>query len=825
MKSLDEKLDVVMAGPATRTRWLTDRGLMMGGGSDGPAGIRGGYGVTAFPAPLTFAASFDPRLAARYGDLLGQEVHAWGNSTIIGPAMDMTRTWRFGRSVESYGEDPFLAAEMAGAEVAAIQKNHVITMIKHYAVYTQEQGRAGDAPQGSGPAINHILDERTLREIYLPTFEAAVKAGAGSVMCSFPRVNGTYACENPHLLGILKNEWGFDGTVGPDFPDAQRSIVAAVNAGLDVGTMLGIPAKNPPSADRDVTFAGEDLRRAVKEGKVAPARIDDMLMRRLVPAFRLGVFDVPAKRLAADITTPERRTAAADIVTSGTVLLKNADGILPFGPDVKSIALIGAQAGPTPVVTEMGSANVRLAHLQPVLPALAARAGSAVKIDYAPGTLGLQRLDLLPTSYVRAPDGAAGFRAEYFANAVMDFSGPPLTTRVEGVINVAALPGDIAGLPPFKRWSTRWTGTFTAPAAGVQHFALHGSGSGRFFVNDKLIGSWSNDDMGDVVYANVPMEMGAAARLRIEWTPRVTLRETAVEDWGNLYGPVVRLGWAAPDNRLAEAVAAARKADVAVVFVGQKVGEGMDRTHLSLDNDQDALIEAVAAANPRTVVVLNTGGAVTMPWLEKVAAVMEMWLPGDVQGPAAARLLFGDDDPGGRLPVTFPRDETQGPAQEASQYPGTIHPEGYVDETRFDEKLLIGYRWWDAKGEQPLFPFGYGLSYTRFRQQDISVNRTRNGGATVKLTVRNIGARKGTQVVQAYLGFPAAFGEPTRQLKGMARVALGAGRSAPVTITLPPSAFRYWDEKRRGWAAAHGTFTVSVGTSSRDFDFVGSVKM
>jgi beta-glucosidase len=823
--SLDEKVAAIMGGGpgggGRNAAWLQERDLEQGGGGDGPSGIRGQYGVTAFPAPLTAAAAFDPKVAAQYGNIIGEEVFAFGNNSLTGPAMDMTRTWHFGRSVESFGEDPVLAAGTVGPEIAALQSHHVMATMKHFAVYTQEQGRAGDAPLRLEPAVDEVVSERAIREIYLPAFESAVRAGGANVMCAFPRVNGVYACENAHLLGVLKNEWGFEGSVGPDFPDAQRSIIAAVNAGLDSGVMAGTPAA-PPTAGgggalaiaTDNSFNGESLKTAVAEGKVSPERIDNLLMRRLVPAFRLGVFDNPARKPGHDVSTPARRAAAADIVTAGAVLLKNRGGILPFGPSVKSIALIGDQAGAAPVVTEMGSANVHSTHLSPVLPAVRARAGK-VKVSYSRGTLGLDRLPMLPTSLVKSPDGQAGFQAEYVAGPNFDFSQKPIVSRVEPAINNTELSA-APGLPANRAWSARWSGVFTAPESGVQKFTVAGSGTARFYIDDKLIGYFANDDFADTIYANVPMTAGKSIRIRVEWTPRTTLRQVATDDMSTTLGPAVRLGWSAPDDLIAQAAAAARKADVAVVFVGQKVGEGMDRTYLHLSNDQDALIEAVAKANPRTVVVLNTGGAVTMPWLDKVAGVMEMWLPGDAQGPAAAKLLFGDAEPGGRLPVTFPRDETQGPGTTPSQYPGDLSAKKAVDTAHFDEGALIGYRYWDQHGQTPLFPFGYGLSYGRFNTKVLNVGRTADGGAEVQLSVTNVGKRAASDVVQVYLGFPAEAGEAPKQLKGYGRVVVRPQQSLPLNIPLPPSAFKYWDEKKSAWSVAGGDYTIYVARSSRD---------
>ena len=819
LKTMDDKFAFLESsgggggrGRSNQRDVMAELGLMRGGGSDGPAGVRGRPGVTAFPTPLSVAANFDPAMATRYGDLLGQEFFAAGLNTVLGPAMDITRTWHFGRSTESFGEDPFLTASTVGPEIAALQEHHVIATMKHYAAYTQEQGRVGDSPVGSRPAVNEQISERALREIYLPGFHAAVtRGGAGAVMCSFPRVNGIYACENPYTLGVLKKEWGFDGYVGPDFPDAQRSIVPAFLAGLDTGVIAP-----PPAGGRGSSFTGQkSLRQAVSDGEVPASRVDDIILRRLTPGFRIGVFDHPAKAPSGEVSTPERRAAAIDVITGGAVLLKNTNNVLPLGPAVKSVAIIGTQATEKAVVVEQGSPYVKAVHLAPVLAAIKERAGQKVRVTFAPGTLGISALPAVPAAMWKTPSGDAGVRAEYFPSPTMDFKGKPVAVRTEKTMTIDKKP-DIEGLPANLQWSVRYTGMFTPDRAGIHRFTLAGSGEARLFVANKEVAEFMRADFSDTTYANLQLAAGAPVEIRLEYTPREALGDSKRDMFDIPVGLYVSLGWAPPDNLIAQAAEAARTSDVAIVFVGQQLGEGMDRMRLTLPGDQDALIETVAKANPRTVVVLNTGGGVTMPWLNNVAGLLEMWLPGDSYGPAAARLLFGDADPGGRLPVTFAADETQGPATKPAQYPGLLSDDGSLDTAHFDEGIFIGYRYWDQHNEKPLFPFGYGLSYTTFTMKAASVKATRDGGAMVNVAVRNTGRRAGSEVVQVYLGFPAAAGEPPKQLKAFEKVTLQQGAAKTVHLTLDPDAFQYWDEGKHAWKTAPGAYRVMVGRSSRD---------
>ncbi len=797
--------------PAGQRDFMNELGLQAGAGSDGPAGFDGG---TAWPTPLTLAASFDPELAERYGLAVGGEFFASGRNQMLGPAMDMTRTWHFGRSTESFGEDPYLAARIVAREIAAIQSRHVITMIKHFAAYTQEQGRLGDNPTGFAPAVNQVVSERALREIYFPAFRAAVEEGkAGAVMCSFPRINGTYACENAYTLRALKDDWRFDGMVGPDFPVAQRSVVPAVLAGLDSGQFE--PRTGPASgaAGRDL-FAGQSLRAALERGEVSQERLDDLVMRRLVAGFRVGTFDHPAKSLGVDVSTPEARALAAEIVASGAVLLKNTNGILPLSASVRSIAVIGVQAGEHPEVVEQGSAYVEPRHLVPARGAIEQRAGPGVAVTYSAGAPGLRGGTPIPADELRTPDGAHGMVAEYFVNPKLDFSGEPLLRRVEPGVDSSGVP-KIDGLPADKLWSVRWRGAFLPKESGLETFTLDGSGTAKLLIGGKVLDEFANADFGARAYAAVRVTKDEPVEIEVQYTPRVTLGAEERRMFATTIGPVLRLSHAPAAALIAQAVAAARDADVAVVFAGHVVGEGMDRSHLALPGAQDALIAAVAAANARTIVVLTTGGAVAMPWLEEVAGVLEVWLPGDAFGTAAAALLFGDAAPGGKLPVTFPRDERDGPARAAEQYPGIQTASGALADVRFDEDLAIGYRYWDEHAQEPLFRFGYGLSYTKFRVSDVALRE--DGARTiVRANVRNTGKRAGTEVVQVYVGFPEDAGEPPKQLKAFRKVTLAPGAALDLELPLEPEALQIWDADADAWITAPGTYRVMVGTSSGD---------
>jgi beta-glucosidase len=833
LTTLDLRLEALGFG-------LQRYGLAELNASDGPAGPTHAPGTPALPNALALAAAFDPSLAGDYGVAVGREFRAAGMRAMLGPTIDVARTWRAGRVPEAFGEDPLLSASLAAPLVKAIQQQGVAVTLKHFAVYAQEQGRTGDLPFGMRPAVNNIVSERVIREIYLPAFRAAVEeGGALGVMCAFPRINGVYACENPMLLGILKNEWGMRGTVAPDFPDAQRSVIAAVNAGLDRGN-FGLPTlrRLPPPASPEQTASppaaptagpelgaalgvaripgGIDLKTAVLTGQVSEQRLNDMIRRKLVTLFAVGADSKPeaAKLDVADIYDLSLRVAE-----QGAVLLRNERRTLPFDASVNSIAVIGTQAGAEAQRSTPGSASVESKEFTSALDAIKSRAGP-IRVSYSEGSLKLGALPTVSAAALTTPDGARGLRVDYYANPNLDFSGTPLHSAVDERVDVRT-PAPIANLPANNGWSVRWTGKLTPTKSGLHNFTIAGAGSGRLFLDDKLVARFDRVDFGAVSYVALQLKSGRPVAVRIEFTPREAAPLPAINLMGTTLGILMQFGWAEPDDRIAHAVDAARNADVAVIFAADSHGEGADRSQLGLPGDLDVLIDAVAAVNPKTVVMLNTAGPVAMPWARKVAAILELWYPGDVLGKASSRLLFGDASPQGRLPITFPFDETQGPATLTKNYPGTVDADNALDSAYFDEGLLVGYRWFDAHRQTPLFAFGHGLSYVPMPIENVTVNDA--NAPRVRATVRNTGSRADAQVVQVYLGFPQSAGEPPRRLVAFTKVVVPAGQQRIVDLEIPLTAFNVWDEMRHQWRAVQGTFEVMLGRSSRDIVFRGSI--
>jgi len=656
-------------------------------------------GITVFPHEHVLAATWDKALAARVGKAIGEEFAGRGTAF---PMININRTWHWGRMADTFGEDPYLTAEMVVPEISAIQNEHVPAILKHYLANNQEIDRR---------TVDERIPERALHEIYFYAWKQAVeRSKIAGVFCAYNGVNGNFSCVNPELLGTLRS-WGFDGFV---FPEPVSDSVAAVKAGSDL-------------------LAPNVIDANVKSGKLDASVVDVIALHLLVPYFRLGVFDVPPAPADSKASTPEHRKIAEEVAEQGAVLLKNSGSVLPL-KGVHSIALIGDDAGKNASM-QMTTSNVP--NDNPSLPvdAIPARAGSGVKVTYVPG------------------------------------------------------PTALSPLPEMQTEST-----LTPTATGRYRFSLTSSGTARLFVAGNLVSSVFKSDSAITAIGGANLIANKPVEVKVEYTNR-----------GRGANPRVGIQMADFD------VSVVKEADVAIVFAGERAGESMDRTSLALNGDLDYVIETVAAANPRTVVVLNTAGPVAMPWIDKVSAVIWAGHPGGFDGSSIAALLFGDANPSGKLPITFPANEQQGPATRPDEYPG----DGKV--VNFTENLLIGYRWYDAKNQTPLFPFGHGLSYTTFNYSDLKVDPS-----GVRLKVANTGTREGAEVVQLYVGHPAAAGEPPQQLKGFEKVWLKPGESKTISITLNRQSLAIWDDVAHAEKIVPGPYTVNVGSSSRDIRLKGS---
>jgi len=768
---------------------------------DGPNGIAIGpipfvppmaQGVTAFPNEIALAASWNRELAAEYGKALSEEWRAKGSMEICGPTLNLMRSWHWGRSAETFGEDPFLVGAMAVEEVKAIQAGGVSAMIKHFAANNQDWNRVGHFPDFTN--IDEVIPERALEEIYFPAFHRVIaEADAAGVMCSYNQINGVPACNNAAVQGRLR-QWGFTGSITPDAVFALHDARNAIAAGVD--------------------NVGPEIVGLVERHEVDEATVDAMLYHWLRPLFRHGFWDNRATGTeTARVTTEAHRQLARRMIAEGTVLLKNDRETLPIdAAKTKRIVLIGAGAGKDALTGEEGPL-VSVDKLNVPSEAIAARAGAAVEVKTHTVGAGIRPLATIPTDALAPENGNGhGLSAAYYKSS--DCSGEAEVKRVDAVVDFHDLPAAELGkvIPSFTApkltWSAEWKGSLMPPITGDYVLSLHGAGTAQLKLDGKVVVDLEKVNFSGSAYGVAHLEAGKAVKL-----------ELAHSNDYSVISSVLQLGWEVPQPKaIAAAVEDAAQADVAVVFVGEQLGEGMDKMHLALPGLQNELVEAIAAKAKRTVVVVNTSTPVAMPWLGKVDAVLEGWYAGEETGAGLADVLFGDADAGGRLPVTFPRDETQGAQKKAIEYPG-------VDGRAFyDEGVLTGYRWYDVKGEEPLFPFGYGLSYTSFKLSDLAV-KEEGDAISVTVTATNTGKRAGEEVVEAYIEAPKDADEAPSQLKGFEKLSLKPGESRTLTMRIAKQDLRSWSEKEHGWQLVDGEYVVKVGESSRALPLQQSIAL
>ncbi|WP_369239807.1 beta-glucosidase [Streptomyces sp. R21] len=722
--------------------------------ADGPAGVRVTRHATALPAPVLLASAFDPGLARRYGQVIGREGRALGQDVLLSPMVNLIRTPYGGRNFETFSEDPLLASDLVAAEIKGIQGEGLIATVKHFAMNNQEKDRM---------SIDVRVDERTMHEVELRGFAAAVAARTGAVMGAYNKVNGTFACENKTLLSdILRAQWGFEGWVMTDW-FAAHSTVAAITAGLDMEMPGG-------------TYFDAALKKAVQDGSVPEKYVDRAVRRILAVMHRFGLLDgkVPP-RPGRD---PKAGAAVAlEIAKAGATLLRNEHHALPLtGAGARSIAVVGP-TGSLPFVSGGGSAHVVPDHAGSPLDAIKSRAGQGAHVSYALGE------DLFGKAI---PAGALS---------------PAFTTEGQGVG---------AG----KTWT--YDGTLTAEDADEWTFVIHYSGERPKVLLDgedlfPVLPGYGEYFSGGLVSA-APDGLAVRRKALDLAKGAHKLQITAKGGDGGQLFRLRRITGATRAQDVAEAVQAARAAHSVVLFAYEDATEGLDRTTIALPGHQTRLIEAVTAANPRTTVVLNTSSSTSMPWLKRTAAVLQMYYPGQEGAAATAAVLFGDCDPGGRLTQSFAADDDHHQvAGDPRRYPGVDGTEEY------SEGIHAGYRWYDAEGVRPLFPFGHGLSYTSFAYDDLRVHRHKHG-LDVSFTVRNTGRRDGIDVAQVYVG-PSPdlrLDQAVRVLGGYRRLFLRAGERRRITVRVENSTLSSWDVKRHGWVLGTGRRTVWVGASSRD---------
>lgn len=791
--SFDEKVSLLSGSPDGMSLPAIPRlGIPSLKMTDGPLGARVETGdkATAFPSGILSASSFDPQLMRDVAAAMGDEVLALGRDMLLGPCVNIARTPLGGRNMESFGEDPFLAARMAEAWVSGLQSRKVLASVKHFALNNQETRRM---------SIDVVANERAIHEIFLPAFQAAVRAGSWTVMTAYNKINGSFGSANEYLITeVLKKGWGFKGFVESDW-DGTHGTVEPANAGLDV-EMPG-----------QVYFTGK-LKAAVTEGKVSKAAIDDKARRVLRAMIGGGVFDRkdadrPARSVIGDA---EHRALALKMAQEGIVLLKN-DGLLPL-KNVKSIAVIG----PNAAIVRAGGGSSSVPPTVDVGPfeALRQELGTTAELRYAQA-LGFPEISPMPSSQLFPPAGKGeghGLYAEYFTNPNLE--GQPAVTRIDPAVDFNYDKVSPDPKIPRTNFSARWTGRVRVTKTGDYDIAARADDGVRLWVDGvRVIDSWIGEPPTTYA-ARVHLEAGRDHEVKVEYFQ------------GSL-GAMIQLGWMAPPKPNYEAAAAAaRGADAAVVFVGvndQLEGENVDRLSMALPAGQDELIEKVAQANPNTVVVLQVGSPVSVErWLGTVRGVVQAWFPGQEGGLALADILLGKVNPSGKTPVTWPKRWEDSSA--FGRYPG--------DETtvRYDEGLYVGYRHFDKRMIEPRFPFGFGLSYATFAYSNLAVKvkDAAHGEPDVEVSfdLTNTGPLAGAEAAQLYVHDATPVVErPEQELKAFQRVELAPGQTRRVTFHLGRDAFAYYNVASHDWTTAAGRFTLRVGASSRDVRLHGDVEL
>ncbi|KKC35813.1 beta-glucosidase [Devosia epidermidihirudinis] len=759
--------------------------------SDGPNGARGGGSLiggvrsACFPAGIALGATWNVDLLQDIGVALAEEVKSKSAHMLLAPTVNIHRSVTNGRNFECYSEDPILSADLAVAYISGLQSQGVGATIKHF---------VGNESEIERTTMSSQIDERALREIYLIPFEWAVKkAQTWGVMSSYNRLNGTFTSEHNWLLTtVLRDEWGYDGIVMSDW-FGSHSTVETVNAGLD----LEMPG---PPRDR-----GQKLVDAVRSGAVTQATLRKRVIAMLRLMERAGSLDDhrPFEEHAND--RPEHRALIRRAGAEAAVLLKNK-GVLPLKGD-GSIAVIGPNAK---IAQIMGGGSAQLnAHYRVSPWEGLLKAVGEDRLRYAPGC----------TNHRFEPVLRGPFTAEYFANETL--SGAPVHTEIQDDAQAFWIGHVGGGKVDPLHFSARISGTFTPEHSGAHRVGIYAAGFAKVFVDGKLIAdAATNWTKGHTFFEEGCDEVVGVAQLEAGRAHQVVI-EFVTKDFGSLGLAAFAAGIGLPlgDKDITEAVRAARDADTAIVFVGRNGEwdtEGSDLPSIELPGRQNELVAAIANANPNTIVVLQTGGPVEMPWIGSVAALIQAWYPGQEAGNAIADVLSGVQEPSGRLPQTFPVRWADNPAhsQDHEVYPG------FEGKVRYEESIFVGYRHYDRLGLTPLFPFGFGLGYTSFALSDMVVHDAgfeADGDVAVGVTVTNTGQRAGSTVVQFYVSDDASSDpRPAKELKAFAKVSLDAGETADVTVKLDARAFAFYRERARHWLVEDGSFTLRAGLSSAD---------
>lgn len=797
--SLEEKIQLLAGADQWHTHSVERLGIPALKLSDGPNGVRGEGGDTrvvtsaSFPVGVAMGATWNPDLIRQVGAALGEEAKDKNAHILLGPTVNTHRAPLAGRNFECFSEDPYLASRMAVSYITGLQEQGVGACVKHFVCNDQEYKRF---------SISSEVRERALREIYLPPFSAAVQeAGVWTLMSAYNRINGTYASEHDKLLlGVLKGEWTFDGLVVSDWYGTYSENV--ISSGLDL-EMPG-PAR----------WMGEEVKEAVEEGAVAVEHIDDKIRRLLRTMLRTDAFNQPERAEERSIDRPQHRRLIRKVGGEAIVLLKNEGDLLPLKRDqAQKIALIGANAEKVSFQGG-GSSQVSPHYVISPLEAISSVVGETVDVVYSLGCPIHRDIPPIEQDWLRDEDGEEGkLTVRYFDNP--DLEGQPVKELKTGSSQLSWF-GERAEFFDPNRFSLRLTGAVQVPESAAYTMELGCIGRARLFIDGELIlDLWDRE----------PEEPGMGAQETLVMDLEEGRRYPLRMEYASLPGPrwrEVRVGCLPPlpEDPISEAARLAEDADVAVVVAGltpEWETEGSDRVSMDLPGDQNELISRVAAVNPQTIVVLNAGSPVHMPWLGQVASALQMWYLGQESGHALADVLFGLVNPSGRLPTTYPR--------RIQDNPTFINFPGENGKVYYGEGIFVGYRYYDKKGIEPLFPFGHGLSYTSFSYQNLRLDKEQYQSGDriqVEVDVTNTGDLAGQEVIQLYVqDVVSRLTRPPKELKAFSKINLEPGETRTVTLTLDEKSLAYFDDEKDSWVVEPGEFKVLVGRSAADIRLSG----
>ena len=764
--------------------------------TDGPLGPNGKGNSTNYSSAVNFAATFDPNLINKVGLSMGAETRNLGFNVLLAPCINISRSHFNGRSFESFGEDPYLTSKMAVAFVQGVQKQKVVSCPKHYIANNQEWNRM---------SVDVNVNERAFREIYLPAFKAAVQKGyAWFVMSAYNKFRGDWCAENKYLLtDILKNEFGFSGAVISDWGGTHNTLPTLLN-GLD----LEMPIAK--------VFKPDLVYEEIEKENASVSLIDDKVKRLLRVMFKAGLFDESVATYGGQADTKYRRELALEVAEKSIVLLRNKNNLLPINQkSIKKIAIIGPY-GNLARMTGSGSADNRGHYAVSIIDGIKNIYGQCANVQFKRGIAeSKSELLVIPDSLVLLPKGKGkqhGVWAEYFNNR--DLKGAPVLSRPEKQINFDWAYGsprdDKGGSPDPKivntdEWSARWTGKLISPGDGWYDIGLKADNGVRMYLDGQLvINSWTAQIPGQYNITQFEFTKGKVYDLKVEF----------YENWGSCRC-ILGMEKFKPGPITQEAIELAKNSDIVIMGLGLSLdqeGEGTDKASLSLPQAQIDLIKKIAKVNKNIVAILYGGNPVTMDkWAKEVPVIIEAFYPGQEGGNAMANIIFGNVNPSGKLPVTFPKKWEDSPVY--SSYPGK---RTFADYT---EGIFVGYRGFDKNNIEPLYEFGYGLSYTTFEYFGLKLSSKKikeNDSLLISFTLKNTGKIDGDEIVQLYISdLKASVERELKALKGFKRISLKAGESKTVSFTIDKTALSFYDLRNKKWKAEKGMFQVLIGASSK----------